>query len=298
MRKMEPRRSVFDSESKTALVMVTPAMLLIMALGIVPVVCVVIFSLGRIHPATLKYSFLGLTNYAEVLSNAEFWTSMGITIYFTFVSVALQLVLGMLVAMLLNQQFRGRWFVRTLALLPWAVPTIVNANLWKWILNTNYGILNKLLLSLNLIDENVLWLSNTSLTLHMVILVDTWRMMPLVFLMLLASLQMISGSMIEAARVDGAGPFKRFVYIYLPSVKQMLLVVLVLRSIQAFKVFDIIFTMTKGGPNNSTTTISFYTYYEIFDYLNYGKGAAIALVILALMLLLTLGYKRLLRAND
>lgn len=295
---MEPRKSFFDNEQKTASVLIAPAMFLVLVLGIVPVLSVFMYSVGGIQPATLKWSYIGFQNYKEIVANRYFWSSMGITLYFTFASVVLQLVLGTMIAMLLNQKFKGRWLVRTLALLPWAIPTIVNANLWKWILNANYGILNKLLLALHLIQDDVLWLSNAPLTLHMVILVDTWRMTPLVFLMILAALQMVSESMVEASRVDGAGTFKRLIHIYLPTIKPMLLVVLVLRTVQALKVFDIIYTMTRGGPNNATTTISFYTYYEIFKYMNYGRGAAVALIILAVMLLLTLGYKRILRVND
>lgn len=280
------------------MVMVLPSLLLISILGIAPVLAVMLFSVGKVQPAMLTWSFLGFDNYISIFSDTSFWSSLVITFAFTFVSVALQLVVGSMIAMLLNQDFKGRWLVRTLAILPWAVPTVVNANLWKWILNANYGILNKLLLAMGVISEDVLWLSNPSLTLLMVIIVDTWRMLPLVFLMLLAALQMVPASLAEAARVDGAGAFKRFRYIYLPSMKPMLLVVLVLRTIQAFKVFDIIYTMTKGGPNNGTMTISFFTYYEIFKYLDYGKGAAISLIILAIMLLLTLGYMRLLRVKD
>ena len=293
---MHTRRSL--SEGQTAMVLVAPAFLLIFALGIVPVVCVIVFSLGKVQPALLTWSYMGLDNYAEVLKDSSFWSSLGITLYFTVVSVLLQLVIGSMIAMLLNQEFRGRWLVRTLAMLPWAVPTVVNANLWKWILNANYGVLNKILMAMGIIEQDVLWLNDPNLALNLVVLVDTWRMLPLVFLMLLAALQTVSQTLVEAARVDGAGAFKRFFHVYLPGMKPMILVVLVLRTIQAFKVFDVIYTMTKGGPNNGTMTISFFTYYEIYKYLNYGKGAAISLIILVIMLAFTALYKRLLRTDD
>jgi len=293
---METHKSL--SEGKTAMILVAPSLLLILALGIVPVLCVFAFSLGKVQPALLTWTFLGLDNYIEIFADQSFWASLGVTFYFTIMSVFLQLVIGSMIAMLLNQDFKGRWLVRTLAILPWAVPTVVNANLWKWILNANYGVLNKILMGLGIIHKEILWLNSPLLTLNMVVLVDTWRMLPLVFLMLLASLQTISQTHVEAARVDGAGPFKRFIHVYLPGMKPMILVVLVLRTIQAFKVFDIIYTMTKGGPNNGTMTISFFTYFEIFKYLDYGKGAAISLIILLIMLALTAMYKRLLRAND
>ena len=176
--------------------------------------------------------------------------------------------------MLLNQKFVGRGIVRALILLPWAVPTIVNANLWNWILNANYGILNRLLMKLGIISDSIAWLSDGGTALHMIILADTWRMLPLVVIMLLAGLQTVSKSVWEAAVVDGAGAWRRLRAVYIPALKPMILVILVLRTIQAIRVFDIVYVLTKGGPANKTMVISFYSYYETFNYLNYGKGAA------------------------
>ena len=286
------------NEKSTAYLMVFPTAVIITLLGIVPILYVVWLSLCKVNPVTMETEFAGLQNYTETLSNPGFWQSMGITFYFTIVSIALQLFLGVCVALLLNQDFRGRWLVRTLCILPWAVPTLVNANLWKWMLNTSYGIINKLLIALHIVDEGIFWLGDPKLTLNCVILVDTWRMLPMVTLMLLAALQTVSKSTLEAATMDGAGAVRRVLSVYLPSIKPMLLVVLVLRTIQAFRVFDIIFTMTKGGPDNGTMVISFYTYYEIYNYLNYGKGEAIALLILAAMLILSLIYMQLLKEKD
>lgn len=285
-------------ERNTAYLMVFPAAIIITLLGIVPIFYVIWLSLNKVNPVTIETEFIGLKNYAETLGNPDFWHSMGITFYFTIVSITLQLFLGVCVALLLNQEFKGRWLVRTLCILPWAVPTLVNANLWKWMLNTSYGIINKLLLSLHIIDNEIFWLGKPGLTLNCVILVDTWRMLPMVTLMLLAALQTVSKTTLEAATVDGAGAVRRVLNIYLPVMKPMLLVVLVLRTIQAFRVFDIIFAMTKGGPDNGTMVISFYTYHEIYNFLNYGKGAAIALIILAVMLVLSLIYMRLLKEKD
>lgn len=285
-------------EKNSAYLLVFPTAVIITFLGIVPILYVIWLSLNKVNPVTMETSFIGLKNYMDALGSVGFWQSLGITFYFTIVSISLQLFLGVCVAMLLNQEFKGRWLVRTLCLLPWTVPTLVNANLWKWMLNTSYGIINKLLLSLNVVEEGVFWLGKPFLTLNCVILVDTWRMLPMVTLMLLAAMQTISQSSIEASKVDGAGAIRRVVNIHLPSIKPMILVVLVLRTIQAFRVFDIIFTMTKGGPDNGTMVISFYTYFEIYNYLNYGKGAAIALVILIVMMLLSVIYMRLLREKD
>ena len=250
-------------EKNTAYLMAFPAAVIIILLGVVPILYVIWLSLSNVNPVTMETEFIGLENYADTLGNLDFWKSMGITFYFTIISVVLQLFLGVCVALLLNQEFKGRWLVRTLSLLPWAVPTLVNANLWKWMLNTSYGIVNKLLIAMGIVDEGVFWLGHPFLTLNCVVVVATWRMLPMVMLMLLAAMQTVSKATLEAAKMDGAGAIKRVLNVYLPSIKPMILVVLVLRTIQAFRVFDIIFTMTKGGPDNGTMTISFYTYQEI-----------------------------------
>lgn len=285
-------------EKNTAYFMILPATLIIISLGIIPLLYVIWLSLNEVNPVTLETSFIGIENYVDTLGNIEFWKSMAITFYFTAVSIALQLFLGILVALLLNQEFKGRWLVRTLCLLPWTVPTLVNANLWTWMLNTSYGIINKLLIAVGITDEGFFWLGKPFLALNCVIVVDTWRMLPMVTLMLLAAMQTVPKSTLEAAKMDGAGAVKRVLNVYLPSIKPMILVVLVLRTIQAFRVFDIIFTMTNGGPDNGTMVISFYTYYEIYNYLNYGKGAAIALIILIAMLILSVVYMRLLKEKE
>ncbi len=278
--------------------MIAPAVLIILGLGIFPVGYSIWLSFNKVNPLSFDLDFIGLENYAQILSNAKFWQSIGITLYFCAVSIALQIVLGIMVSMLLNQKFVGRGLVRALILLPWAVPTIVNANLWNWILNSNYGILNRLLMKAGLISEGIPWLSDGKLALNMIILADTWRMLPLVVIMLLAGLQTVSQSVLEATIVDGAGRWKRFWCVYFPVLKPMLLVILVLRTIQAIRVFDIIYVLTKGGPANKTMVISFYSYFETFNYLNYGKGSAIAMIIAVLTLILALVYFRMLKTND
>lgn len=285
-------------QARTAYAMIAPAVLIIFGLGLFPVIYSIGLSFNKVHPMTFETTFVGISNYVEIFTNRDFWFSMGLTLYFTIVSITVQLVLGTLVAMLLNQKFVGRGFVRAILLLPWAVPTIVNANLWNWILNANYGILNRLLLKAGLISDNIAWLSDGKLAMNMIILADTWRMLPLVVIMLLAALQTVSKSVLEAAVVDGAGAFRRFRAVYVPALKPMVLVILVLRTIQAIRVFDIIYVLTKGGPANKTMVISFYSYYETFNYLNYGKGSAIAMVVALLALILAVIYMRVLKTDD
>lgn len=283
-----------NDEQNTARFMVMPAAVIILVLGVCPLLYVLWLSVNEVNPVTLKTTFAGLKNYKDILDQDDFWKAMGNTAYFTVVSLSLQIVLGVMVALLLHQNFKGRWFVRTVFLLPWTVPTLVNANLWKWMLNTSYGIINKILIATGIIDTGIFWLGKPFLTMNCVIFVDTWRMMPMVALMFLAAFQTVPDTILEAASIDGAGAFRKIWSIYLPSIKPMILVVLVLRTIQAFRVFDIIFSMTRGGPDNGTMVISFFAYQEIYNYLHYGKGAAIALIILIVMVLLSMVYAKLL----
>lgn len=248
------------SQARTAYGMITPAMLIIMGLGLFPVLFTLWFSLNDVNPGSLVTKFVGLKNYAEVMSTHAFWNSLKITLYFSVVSVIIQIILGTLTALLLNQNFKGRGFVRGIILIPWAVPTIVNANLWKWIFNANAGILNKVLLKLHLIDENIVWLGSGKLAINMIILSDTWKMLPLVIIMLLAGLQTVSNDAKEASIIDGANAWQRFKVVYFPALKPMYIVVLVLRTIQTIRVFDIVYSLTSGGPNDSTQVVSFYAY--------------------------------------
>lgn len=286
------------SQARTAYGMIAPSMLIIVGLGFFPVLFTLWFSLNDVNPGSLATDFIGLKNYTEILTTDAFWNSLKITLYFSLMSVVVQIVLGTLASILLNQNFKGRGFVRGIMLIPWAVPTIVNANLWKWIFNANAGILNKVLLKLHLINENVVWLGNGKLAINMIILSDTWKMLPLVIIMLLAGLQTVSNDVKEASIIDGANAWQRFKTVYFPALKPMYIVVLVLRTIQTIRVFDIVYSLTSGGPNDSTQVISFYAYHEIFDYLHYGKGSAICVIIAVLILLLSLVYLKAGKTED
>jgi ABC-type sugar transport system permease subunit len=203
-------------------------------------------------------------------------------------------VLGFLIALVLNQKFVGRGFVRAFILLPWAIPTIVNGILWEWIYNANYGALNGLLFQLGMIDNYKNWLGEPWLALNMIIIADTWKMTPFYVILYLAGLQTIPRELYDSAKIDGAGIWKRFLHITLPMLKPIILVILVLRTMQAFKVFDIIYIMTKGGPSGGTMVISFYTYIESFGNLNFGYGSAMSFIIAVIIISIAALYKKLL----
>jgi multiple sugar transport system permease protein len=286
------------SENSLAYLLIMPALLFIFGLGIFPLGYTLWLSLQKMQMGITAGKFIGLDNYIGVLKDGLFWKSMSNTLYFAVVSIAVQMVLGIAVAMLLNQKFKGRGFVRAIVLAPWAVPTIVNASLWGWIYNASYGVLNRILISMHIIPKGIVWLGSANLAMNMIIVSDTWRMLPLYVLMFLASLQTMSSSVLEAADMDGANFWYKLKYIYLPLLKPMILIVLVLRTIQALRVFDIIYALTQGGPANGTMVISFYSYYQIFKYLNFGYGSAVAVIVAMFTLLVTLLYMRLLRSEN
>ena len=222
--------------------------------------------------------YVGLDNYLYALTDADFLTSIGRTLYFTVLSVALEGIIGVLVALLLNQKFHGRSLLRVLVILPWALPTIVNAMMWRLNFNPDYGSINALLTQLHIIDSYRSWLGSPDSALNAVMLADVWKNYPLVTLLVLASMQSIPEDLYEAARLDGASAWRRFRAITFPAIVGALSVALILRTIDAFKVFDIIYVMTRGGPVDSTKTLSFYVYQESFSYLRAGSGAAYAIL--------------------
>ncbi|WP_065375500.1 carbohydrate ABC transporter permease [Ensifer adhaerens] len=240
-------------------------------------------------------TFVGLANYAKMLGGSNFLRAFVTTTWFAVVSVTAEMVLGVLAALLLNQQFRGRTALRALMILPWALPTVVNATLWRLIYNPEYGALNAALLQLGLIDSYRSWLGEPGSALAALIVADCWKNFPLVALIALAALQAVPRDITAASLVDGAGPFNRFRYVIMPYLAGPLLVALVLRTIEAFKVFDIIWVMTRGGPANSTRTLSILVYQEAFSFQRAGSGASLALIVTLLVTVLAVAYAAMVR---
>lgn len=223
-------------------------------------------------------AWVGADNFFYALTDPDFQAALWRTLYFTVISVAFEGVIGVLVALLLNQKFHGRNVLRVLVILPWALPTIVNATMWRLNFNPDYGSINALLTQLGVIDHYRSWLGDPASALNAVMLADIWKNYPLITLLTLAALQSIPDDLYEAARLDGASAWRRFRAITLPAILAPLAVALVLRTIDAFKVFDIIYVMTRGGPMDSTKTLSFFVYQESFSYLRAGSGAAYAVL--------------------
>jgi multiple sugar transport system permease protein/N,N'-diacetylchitobiose transport system permease protein len=286
-------------EGRFAVALLLPAALVVFGVVLYPVVRTLVVSLFDVtSPLPGAYPFVGLGNYTRVFGDPAFYGVLGHTMYFTLVSTAAELVLGVAVALLLNAPLRARWFWRSLVVLPWALPTIVNGALWRWIYNGQYGALNGLLETLHLSSTPHQWLGSPFLALNMVILADVWKNTSIVVFFLLAGLQTIPADLYESARMDGAGAWKTFWRITLPLLAPSIAVVLVLRTIEAFKVFDIVYVMTGGGPASGTQTVAFYTYLQAFSNQLFGYGSALAYLIVLAVFALAMVYLRLLRQGQ
>jgi len=283
--------SLRQREQRQAWVLLAPMLLVMLLLTAWPLLRTIWLSFtdAALIGSGESPAWIGLENYLYALSDPDFRASIWRTLYFTLVSVTVEGIIGVLVALLLNQKFIGRNVLRVLVILPWALPTIVNAMMWRLNFNPDYGSINALLSQLGIIDGYRSWLGSPEAALNAVMFADIWKNYPLVTLLVLAALQSIPEDLFEAARLDGASAWRRFRAITFPAIVAPLGVALVLRTIDAFKIFDIIYVMTRGGPVDSTKTLSFFVYQESFSYLRAGSGAAYAILMtLMCALLITL----------
>jgi multiple sugar transport system permease protein/N,N'-diacetylchitobiose transport system permease protein len=287
-------------QARLALLLLLPAAAVVFGVVLYPAGRALVISFYDVDsPFPGAYPFRGLGNYADVLSDRRFWTATEHTLYFTVVSTAAELVLGLAVAHLLAKPLPYRWLFRSVVILPWALPTIVNGAMWRMILGAEYGVLNSVLVQLHLQSHYRSWLgTDPFLALNMVIGADLWKNTSLVAFFLLAGLQTIPPELYEAARVDGAGPVRSFLRITLPLLLPTVAIVLVLRTIEAFKVFDIIYVMTGGGPAGGTETVTFLTYLQAFSAQRFSVGASLAYLTVLAILVLAMVYLRLLRQNE
>lgn len=271
--------------------------LLVVMLAVIgwPLVDTVQLSFTNAKLVGTQGAFVGFDNYLKLLSSLTFQRTLSTTTTFAVFSVSAEMVIGVLAALLLNQEFKGRALLRALLILPWALPTVVNATLWRLIYNPEYGALNAALTQLGFLDAYRSWLGEPGSVMAALIVADAWKNFPLVALIALAALQAVPRDITAASLVDGAGPFARFRFVLLPYLAGPLMVALVLRTIEAFKVFDIIWVMTRGGPANMTRTLSIQVYQEAFSFGRAGSGASLALIVTLLVTVLAVIYGLLIR---
>ncbi len=280
-------------EAITGLLFILPALLIILGIVLQPILSTFYLSFFEASLSKTRQNvFIGLENYLNLLADRTFWVTIWRTVYFTVVSVGLELLLGIGIAQLISARPPGWKVLRFALILPWAVPTIVNGTMWRWIYNADYGAMNALLLQLGLIDKYQPWLTSPWTAMNLVILADVWHSMPFIALILQAAMATLPPELEEAAAVDGASAWQRFLKVRLPLLRGAILVALVIRTVEAFRVFDIIYVITAGGPAFGTVTISYLTYLETFSFGHVGRGAALSFLISAFTLTMALIYIR------
>jgi ABC-type sugar transport system permease subunit len=290
-----PRLSLRQQDVRTAWFLILPSLLVILGVTLWPVISTFFLSFFNLSTGLNQArTFVGAGNYIDLLKDQTFWETIGRTMHFTLGSVGLELVLGLGIAQLIHSHPWGWRFLRFALIIPWAVPTIVNGAMWRWIYSADFGALNGLLLQLGLIQHYVPWLTRTDLAMNLVIVADVWHTMPFVALVLQAALANLPEELNEAAAVDGADAWQRFWLIRLPLLRPALLVALVIRTVDAFRVFDIVYIITSGGPAYSTLTITYLTYLNSFSFGRQGTGAALSFLISAFTIIMALIYIRLL----
>ncbi|HZZ42891.1 MAG TPA: sugar ABC transporter permease [Tepidisphaeraceae bacterium] len=258
-----------------AAILLTPAFLFVACLAIYPIIRVIWLSFFTQNLGTeLHPQFTGITNYTRLLNDGHYFAALRTTLIFTFFAVSSELILGMTMALLLNETFRGRSIARAAALVPWALPTAVLALAWKWVFNDQFGVFNDLLMRLHLISHPIAWLGTPATALFSLIFADVWKTTPFMMILLLAGLQDIPNELYEAAHIDGARSINSFRLITLPMLLPSITLALLFRSLQSFGIFDLPFVMTGGGPGGATETVGIYTYNTYLRYLDFGYGSA------------------------
>lgn len=239
--------------------------------------------------------FIGLTNYVNALYDIKLWAAIGRTAYITVWDVLVGTSLGLLMALLLNTMLKGRGILRAIVLFPFILPPVVNGLIWKWVYNPNYGFLNGFLYQIGIIREYQSWLSQPWTALHMIILANLWQGTAFAYILYLGGLQSIPLQLYDAAKIDGASRCQTLTRITLPLLLPITLVVVVLKTILTFKLFDLIYVLTGGGPANSTQVITYYIYKKSFDFLEFGGAAALSYILTLLLVVFVYVYYKLLQ---
>jgi trehalose/maltose transport system permease protein len=272
-----------------AIVFLLPSLAILLLVAVIPLARTFWFSFTDASLADLtSYKNVGLENYFEILKDPEWWQSLKNTVAFAIISVTLETILGLGIALVLDQAFAGRSLLRAAVMVPWAIPTVVSAKMWSWMFHDLYGVINDILSRLHLISAPVAWLASPMLSMSEVILVDVWKTTPFMTLLILAGLQSIPADIYQSAAIDGAGRVKTFFKITLPLIKPALAVAIIFRTLDALRVFDLIYIMTTNSAD--TASISIYARKNMIDFQDLGYGSAISVLIFAIIALFTVIY--------
>ena len=290
---LKRRTSLRQQDARLGWLFLSPSLIVILGVTLWPILTTLVLSFYDAPTGINQtHTFIGLENYLNLLKDQTFWETIGRTMYFTVVSVSLELVIGLGIAQLIASRPWGWQFLRFALIIPWAVPTIVNGAMWRWIYSADFGALNGILLQLGLIDHYIPFLTRTDMAMNLIILADLWHVMPFVALILQAALATLPAEMEEAASVDGASALQRFWFIRLPLLRPAILVALIVRTVDAFRVFDIAYIITSGGPAFRTVTITYLTYLNTFSYGKPGVGAALSFLISIFIIVMAIAYIR------
>ena len=303
------RSQLMRQRIRSAWMFLTPMLIVLAAVAGWPLLRTIYFGFTNTSLSDFEnHQFIGFGNYLSVLTmpsgkviydgllvDPVWWRSVWNTVRFTLVSVTLETFFGMIVALVLNAEFRGRGLVRAAILIPWAIPTIVSAKMWAWMLNDQFGIINDILIRLQLIDHKIAWTASADTAMLAVLIVDIWKTTPFMALLILAGLQMVPGDIYEAARIDGVHPVKVFLKVTLPLVRPALMVAVIFRALDALRIFDLIYVLT---PNNvQTKSMSVFAKENLFDFDKFAYGSAASTLLFVILAFFTILYLWLGRVN-
>ncbi|QEN87287.1 sugar ABC transporter permease [Labrys sp. KNU-23] len=270
--------------------LILPLLISLGSVSVYPIVNGVWLSLTNTSLVTQEDAFVGLANYRALLGDDAFWNAWRHTVLFTAVSTALETVLGLAMALLLYEPFVGRSLVRAAMLVPWAMPTVVTSKMFGWLFDGQHGLINYLLKSVGLIDGNINWYGSVDHALDTIIIADVWKTTPFMALLLLAGLQTVPRSLTEAAKMDGASAWRIFWHVRLPLLLPTLLIAGMFRALDAFRIFDLVYVLTGGGPADSTETLSTLSYKVLFSTLQFGYGSALSTAMFITETLIAIGF--------
>ncbi len=285
---MERSRTNLSGETKTAYLFNAPLIIVAVLFVLVPVIGTIVTSLMR-NVTFLPEKFIALENFKRLFSDSHFFESLKFTLLFVIVSVSLELLFGLIFALLLNEALPLRGLLRVVILIPWVIPIAISARVWELIYNFNYGIFNYIILQLGISDQPVSWLGSSIGAFAAVVISDVWKTTPFIAIILLTGLSAINRDLYKQAKIDGTNFIQRFFKITFPLIKPVIVVALLFRSIDAIRIFDLIYVLTGGGPGGSTSSLSIYAfnYYVSGDF---GYGSAVSVIVFLAAIFLAVLY--------
>jgi trehalose/maltose transport system permease protein len=281
-----PGLTLAQQRTRTAWLFVAPMLAAVAFVAAWPLGRTIAFSFTDAYLSDLEnWAAIGFANYVSLFQDPNWWQAVSTTLLFTFVSVGLEALLGLVIALALNARMPARGLLRAAVLIPWAIPTVISAKMWGWMLHDLYGVINAALLKLGVIAAPWAWLAEPKLAFVAVVAVDVWKATPFMALLILAALQVLPREIYQAASIDGVSPFRMFLRVTLPLIRPALLVAIIFRGLDAMRIFDVIYVLT--GNNPATTTMSVYARQQLVDFQDVGYGSAAATTLFLVVALVT-----------